>query len=266
MTSSEKFCLKWHDFQENICKTFKTLREDLDFADVTLACVDGAVVEAHKVVLASSSPVFKNLLKINQHAHPLIYMRGMKSEDLTAILDFMYHGETNINQENLDSFLAIGEELKVHGLAGNNQEIKTENKTQQNYEKKKNAIKRSSQETYHHEVDQSVVETFEQEDHFAANQEKSVSLTNPKISVNIEELDETIKSMMTRGEKITTGSQAGAWTRICVICEKEGLLTNIKDHIEANHIEGISHPCNQCAKTFRSRHLLRHHHISCHKH
>ena len=79
---SEKLCLQWNDFQENIKSAFGNLREDNDFTDVTLACEDGQLVEAHKVILAASSPFFQKLLGRNKHPHPLIYMRGMKSEDL----------------------------------------------------------------------------------------------------------------------------------------------------------------------------------------
>ena len=55
MSTSEKFCLKWNDFQENISSAFGSLREDRDFSDVTLACEDGQQVEAHRVILAASS-------------------------------------------------------------------------------------------------------------------------------------------------------------------------------------------------------------------
>ena len=48
----EKLRLQWNDFQDNIRTTFGNLREDNDFADVTLACEDGQQVEAHKVILA----------------------------------------------------------------------------------------------------------------------------------------------------------------------------------------------------------------------
>ena len=115
---SEKLCLQWNDFRENVNCAFRNLREDADFADVTLACEDGKQVEAHKVILAASSPFFQNLLKRNNHPHPLIYIRGLKSEDLVAIVDFLYCGEANVFQENLDSFLAIAEELQLKGLMG----------------------------------------------------------------------------------------------------------------------------------------------------
>ena len=58
-TMSEKLCLQWNDFKDNITASFGTLRRDEDFADVTLACEDGKQVEAHKVILATSSPVFQ---------------------------------------------------------------------------------------------------------------------------------------------------------------------------------------------------------------
>ena len=45
-------------------------------------------------------------------------MRGMKSEDLVAIIDFLYLGEANVHQDNLDSFLSVANELKLKGLTG----------------------------------------------------------------------------------------------------------------------------------------------------
>ena len=79
---SEKLNLEWHEFRENTANTFGSLRENADFADVTLVCKDGQKMEAHKLILASSSPVFQNILKGNQHAHPLVFMRAVKSDDL----------------------------------------------------------------------------------------------------------------------------------------------------------------------------------------
>ena len=99
MQSSEKLCLKWNDFQENLNSTFGLLRNDQDFADVTLVCEDDTQIETHKVVLASASPFFMEMLKKNKHPHPLIYMKGVKAEDLVAMVDFLYYGEANVNQE-----------------------------------------------------------------------------------------------------------------------------------------------------------------------
>ena len=48
----------------------------------------------------------------------MICMRGVKCEDLLAIIDFLYRGEANVCQENLDSFLAIAVDLQLKGLMG----------------------------------------------------------------------------------------------------------------------------------------------------
>jgi hypothetical protein len=111
----EKFCLKWNEFESNVSTAFRELREDKDFFDVTLAC-DGNQLEAHKVILSACSPFFRGVLKRNPHAHPLLYLKGIKYEDILAVLNFMYHGEVNIAQEELNSFLAVAEELQVKGL------------------------------------------------------------------------------------------------------------------------------------------------------
>ena len=73
MQNTEKLCLQWNDFKENINEAFKELRYGTEFADVTLACEDGQQIEAHKVVLSSSSPFFGKLLKKKKHPHPLVF-------------------------------------------------------------------------------------------------------------------------------------------------------------------------------------------------
>ena len=85
---SEKLCLQWNDFKENAVNALESLKEDKDLTDVTLVCEDVRQIEVHKVVLAISSPVLDNILRKHKHATPLIYFRGVKPEDLAAIVDF----------------------------------------------------------------------------------------------------------------------------------------------------------------------------------
>ena len=75
-------------------------------------------VGAHKVVLASASPFFMELLKRIKHSQPLIYLRGVRCADLVAMVDFLYLGEANILQKDLDTFLTLAEDLKLNGLSG----------------------------------------------------------------------------------------------------------------------------------------------------
>ena len=116
MQGSEKLCLKWNDFQQNINSTLRGLKSDTDFADVTLVCDDGTQFEAHKFILASSSPFFRGVLKDTKLQHPLIYMRGVSLEDMATLLDFLYFGEANVSHDGVESYLALAEDLKIKGL------------------------------------------------------------------------------------------------------------------------------------------------------
>jgi len=127
MAIPEKFCLRWTDFENNISGAFQELRHAEDFFDVTLACEDEQI-QAHKVILSACSPFFRSILKRNKHQHPLLYLKGVKHTDLVAVLDFMYQGEVNVAQEELNTFLAVAEDLRVKGLTQNDSE-KKQNKT-----------------------------------------------------------------------------------------------------------------------------------------
>jgi len=119
MMASEKFCLRWNDFESNISSAFRDIRQEKEFFDVTVAC-DEEQMQAHKVILSACSPFFKTVLRRNQHQHPLLYLRGVSFKDLEAVLNFMYHGEVNVAQDDLNSFLQVAEDLKVKGLTQNN--------------------------------------------------------------------------------------------------------------------------------------------------
>jgi len=117
MSASEKFCLRWNDFESNISVAFRELREEKDFFDVTLSVGPGHQhIQAHKLVLSACSPFFRGVLRQNPHAHPLLYLKGVGFSELQSVLNFMYHGEVNVAQEELNTFLAVAEELQVKGL------------------------------------------------------------------------------------------------------------------------------------------------------
>ena len=116
MVGGEVYSLQWRHFQAYLDETFEQLREDRDFCDVTLVSEDNEQIEAHKVILSSSSPFFQHLLLRNKHSHPLLYMRGINSKMLIYIMDFIYKGETELLQDELESFLNIAQELYLKGL------------------------------------------------------------------------------------------------------------------------------------------------------
>ena len=106
---------------------FSTMLRNVELTDVTLACEDDQI-QAHKMILSACSPFFKHILRRNSHQHPLLYLKGVKFSDLQSVLNFMYHGEVNIAQEDLNSFLSVAEDLRVKGLTQNQA---SQNNTQQ---------------------------------------------------------------------------------------------------------------------------------------
>ena len=97
---------KW---KTQLTMTLSEVFQENDSFDVTLVSDEQIAFQAHKVVLSACSPVLKTLLLNNPHAHPLIYLRGVKQQELNSILQFMYLGEATIFQ---DDFYHILETLK----------------------------------------------------------------------------------------------------------------------------------------------------------
>ena len=270
MSHSEKFCLKWNDFQTNIETSYRELRNDMEFADVTLVCEENQKIEAHRIILSSASKTFKDMLKGNTHSHPLIYMRQIRAEDMLSAVDFIYQGEVNIEQERLDDFLALAEELKLKGLSGS-KEIIYESPVQNLLDKEQERKARpkenllDSPDTKLH-VSKSMVESIKEEK-LATTNDNTVSLIEEsavmeaKTSVSYKGLDN-----IELDEKISLIIQkvSGVWT--CTVCGKNAKTPYlIKRHAEI-HIEGVSHPCGHCGKIFRSRnnlqvHIFRNHTI-----
>ena len=268
MGNSEKFCLKWNDFRENVNGAFESLRKDTYFTDVTLACEDGHQVEAHKVILAASSPFFQNVLQQNKHPHPLIYMRGMNSNSLISIVNFLYFGEINIYHENLDDFLNIAEELNLKGMTGggettNNVEAGTLHSDFKHLFKKgtnfKSQRKHLSQTTTRRDL---VLEK-------GLASERTVAFTQETSTEELKELEDKIKSLMRFGDRnhqSGTGKNNSGRERICNICGKVGSRNSVMAHIESNHIDRkISRNCTLCEKTFITKASLTCHQSREHK-
>ena len=88
-----------------------------------------------------------------------------------------------------------------------------------------------------------------------------VALTSP-FSGELEHLSKKVKSMMEKTANATADGRRRLY--VCKVCGKEGQSIDVQKHIEANHLEGISIPCNMCDKSSRSRSILSKHKIAYH--
>ena len=109
--------LSWNDFAINSANTFRQLWNDQDFTDVTLVTEDEQHIRAHKMILSSSSAFFRNLLMGKTHQNlSIIYLKGIRHNELEMVLKFIYFGECHVAENELQDFLSTGKELKVDGL------------------------------------------------------------------------------------------------------------------------------------------------------
>ena len=118
---SEKFNLSWNEFDNCTRNTFKDLLGELDFADVTLVSDDLQQIKAHKVILSASSSKLKKMLQQNPQQHPIIFLTGVAFNEMQAMVNFMYLGQTEVEQENLNRFMDVAAKFDVKGLIPENQ-------------------------------------------------------------------------------------------------------------------------------------------------
>ena len=260
----EKLCLQWNDFKENVNSAFRKLRDNRELTDVTLICEDGHQIESHKVILASSSPFFEKILQTSKHPHPLIYLKGFASKDFASILDFLSFGEAKVYQEDLDSFLAIAEEIKLKGVIGqNSSELLAEQEKSKHPEPMVNRELITTPFTGKRDLPPN--------SNVPIKSPAAVAIPNQS-GTDLQALDDKVKSMIEKSEKMIpvggknrNGTPMQARSSICKVCGKEGAFTHIKNHIESNHLEGISIPCDHCGKICPSRSSLKMHKSRYHK-
>ena len=244
----EKYCLKWNDFKETIAGSWSILKKEEDFFDVTLVSEDQTPIFAHKVVLSACSSFFKSILKNNPHQHPLLYLGGISSNDLQLVTDYIYHGEVQVHQNDIDKFLDVTQKLKVSGLNQDGNDQKCE-RTQNNTEHDDFFIA-TTEET--DEIDSKF--TVAQSGSDNKRQSSQIEITTSITDIN--ELDHKISELI-----LEFGDRTNR-TCVCKICGKTTKGYNrkidIQRHVEV-HIDGISLPCPYCGKELRSRNGLRLH-------
>jgi hypothetical protein len=250
MTSIDKFCLKWSDFEINIRQTFKELREDQNQLDVTLATDDGYQIQAHKLILSAGSMFFGKIFVKPHHPHPFIYLKGIQKDTLKNVLDFLYNGEANVAQKDLNTFLETTKELQVKGL----QHINSEGLVNHGEQKQNNEHIMMIEPK--NDINQHTTETDKFSDSSDGLTETSIDSHEIVLKTEITEieLDQQIEQMIEK--KIEENRKL--WK--CKVCgktmEQKGKM---KLHAETHMWGMISHTCHICNKVCSTRRTLKEH-------
>ena len=220
--------------------------ENTDITDVTLACADQRI-KAHKVILSACSPFFKRLLRSHPHPQPLLYMRGVKATELAAIVDFIYQGEANIFQEQLENFLTLAEELELKGLSGSTEEVVSEFPPKQEHFQDRQRT------------------NFNRENNRNGGLASKAEYQGAMIPIHGEVLPMKPKSRqsvqiepdtMAKIDSIIVKRADGYSCTNCEYTSKH--MGHMREHVE-KHIEGLEYPCNSCDRVLRSSLSLRNH-------
>ncbi|XP_033365901.1 uncharacterized protein LOC117242944 isoform X3 [Bombus vosnesenskii] len=116
MVESTKCCvLQWADHARYITEKFRGLLERQAFVDVTLVCEEQKL-RVHKLVLASNSTYFEEILQRDLGQEPVIFFKDLNFEILKAMVEFMYCGETTIPYQLLSPLLTATKTFKVKEL------------------------------------------------------------------------------------------------------------------------------------------------------
>ena len=213
-----------------------------DLSDVTLISDDKVKFSAHKIILSACSNMLKFIFKDNTHASSLLYLGGVSSVNLRLILDYMYNGEVNLFQEQLDSFLESAQKLEVEGLLGGDEEdiLKPDEVMQDlNIELEEKTIVK---------IDQT------------RTRRQSRTPVNDITKFNVgswtpDEIEQKTTDLYEKRDRAFS----------CLACEyTTSERANVRRHIEV-HFDGLLYTCSICSKEFRSKNSLIKHKSTVHK-
>ena len=119
--------------QMNVMQSLRELLQNNILTDVTLVTDDRVKIEAHKIILCASSSGFRDCLAESSRSHTMMFLRGISSQILSPLLDYIYFGETKVPQRLVAEFMKTAKDLGVTGLTQEEQTtLKTENIVEDN--------------------------------------------------------------------------------------------------------------------------------------
>ncbi|XP_018322691.1 transcription factor Ken [Agrilus planipennis] len=111
-----------------IVEEIKTCFASENFADMTFICDDKTAINAHKLIMASASPLVRRILGESVHAHgpSVVLIPGIKSCHLRHLLDFLYNGQACIKSSELNSIQELFDLLQIKSDVWQSAETKSQ--------------------------------------------------------------------------------------------------------------------------------------------
>lgn len=137
--SADTLNLRWKGYQANMSEMLgglfclKASKADVH-GDVRLVSgADGTVVQAHQVLLAAASDLFKELLLQEEKNNgtcmgqePVLIFDGLTGQTLEDLMAYIYRGQVDLPSSRLTSFMELGRAMALKGIFHPSQETQSE--------------------------------------------------------------------------------------------------------------------------------------------
>ena len=254
--------LRHDNFLVNHAGFYQKLLKDHELSDVTLAC-EGFSIQAHKTVLAASSSVFADIMKNSKHPLPYIYLRGVTSDQLSSMINFIYYGETTLKENEFESFTALGKEFQIDGLQSlafeKDSDSREANEKMREIEEllSKDGIDFPSEKS---EKFKEIADDLETLEAAIKSKPKVKKIVNPKsmgeeTKQEDEKVSDELELAINNKIEVVTNSEGNKIFQ-CTDCLKQfKKMQKVKFHVEI-HLDGFSHTCQLCGASLKTKHTL----------
>merc|ERR1719318_1868136 len=234
-------------FENDAATLLRNLYAQDSFSDVTIACDDGKVVKAHKIVLSTSSAVFKQILMQRSETNLLIYFGDTNYKHIEYILQYAYFGEVSLEENEPKEFLKTVQKFKINGLFS--EQTKKVDSENIDLQKEGDSLPSITDKNIKENFNIEVVDTFLKDSKAVVFNcdECEFTTTRPcRLNSHVREIHEGIEYP-------------------CLQCDhKERNRKRLILHLQSVH-QGISYSCDQCDFTNISKDQLKRHQEMVHQ-
>ena len=239
--SKDQYSYNWDSYSDHLRDMLHNMLKSEELTDVTLVCDDNKQFRAHKIVLSACSSVFKNIINFLPQNNPVIYLRGIKHQEVESILDFMYLGVTTFYQVRINDFLDVAKNLGIKEIG---KDLQLHDKILKNEES----------------VIPQIIEVTSED---IRTSTEIVKLQNEAVLVSCEQCDSKFTSNGTLNRHVQTKHEGLKFD--CDQCSQQYTdKADLKKHRLSKH-DGVKYACIKCDEQFTLKRALKNHMLSIHE-